>query len=152
MNDKRKPALLGGWETETLSLRSHAIPTQEMMIWVYFLIGLKTDWLSGSKHSLFIWRFNQEAFAFSQLFCKLICWGSYHIQPRERRGTILLQEQAGPACAFRYLCLDLKFWGCQEGHLYRTSEVTGCFSDPWGDPIRLAKFRVSAATARPTKR
>ena len=40
-------------ETETLSLRSYAIPKHQIVIWVYFLIGLKEDWLSNSKHPLF---------------------------------------------------------------------------------------------------
>lgn len=36
-----------------LSLRSDAILKHQIMIWVYFLIGLKVDWLSNSKHPLF---------------------------------------------------------------------------------------------------
>lgn len=118
-----------------LSFRSYAILKHQIIIWVYFLIGLKVDWLSNSKHPFFLSEDSTRgAFAFSQLFCKLITGESYHIQPWRQTalfcsgrgggwcwgagfaiaaaatsGTVLLGEGAGQACAFQYLCLDLNF-------------------------------------------
>lgn len=66
------------------SLRSYTILKHQIMIWVYFLIGLKVDWLSNSKHPLFFFFYLKIQPGEPLPFLNCVAnWlrESYHIQP-----------------------------------------------------------------------
>lgn len=123
------------------------------MIWVYFLIGLKVDWLSNSKHSLSLFFYLKiqpgEPLPFLNCFANWL-WGKLSHPALEKAASSALGEEVGgcpgeltfpssschlrshpPSRASRpamHISVSMpwsQFWGQQRGLLCATS---GCFS------------------------
>lgn len=162
-----------------LSLRSCAIPKHQIMIWVYFLIGLKVDWLSNSKHPLFYLKIQPgETLLFLNCFANWLLRevitsnpGDWQLSPGSRRGGGIVtttQDLEGPspsrasshACALQYLCLDLNFEAARkDAYAWSRRPLAAFLTHPqersvgrfsWATEPSSRLF--SAAPARPTKR
>lgn len=81
-----------------LSLRSDAILKHQIMISVYFLIGLKVDWLSNSKHPLFYLKIQPgEPLPFLNCFANWLLGKVITSTPRDRQPSSALGEEGGGA-------------------------------------------------------